>query len=142
MVTVRLSRDESESNKWYDVIGDGSKQNGDSGKQNGYSSEQNGDSGENGYVGTIGDIGINRGNDANIQTSNQNVATCRDDVVTAGNFIVDVTDPRHALYQRACLQTRERCINDRWMHLYDPENFYRLQNAIIHELKRINWNFE
>jgi hypothetical protein len=28
------------------------------------------------------------------------------------------------------------------MHLYDAENFYRLQNAIINELKKINWNFE
>jgi hypothetical protein len=37
MVTVHLSHDESESNEWYDVTGDGSKQNGDSGKQNGES---------------------------------------------------------------------------------------------------------
>jgi hypothetical protein len=142
MVTVRLSRDESESNEWYDVTGDSGEQNGDSSEQNGDGSEQNGDSGEqNGYVGT-GDSSVNRGNDANNQARNQNVATSRDDIVTAGNFIIDVTDPRHAQYQQACLQTRERCINDRWMHLYHAENFYRLQNAIIHELKKINWNFE
>jgi hypothetical protein len=28
------------------------------------------------------------------------------------------------------------------MHLYDAENFYCLQNVIINELKKINWNFE
>jgi hypothetical protein len=87
MVTVRLSRDESESNEWYDVTGDGNEQNGDSS--------------------TTGDSGVNRGNDANNQARNQNVATSRDDIVTTGNFIVDVTDPRHAQYQQACLQTRE-----------------------------------
>jgi hypothetical protein len=146
MVTVRLSRDESESNEWYDVTGDGSEQNGDSGEQNGdgsttgNSGEQNG-GGMGGGMPT-GDSGVNRGNDANNQARNQNVATSRDDIVTAGNFIVDVTDPRHTQYQQACLHTRERCINDRWMHLYDAENFYRLQNAIINELKKINWNFE
>jgi hypothetical protein len=85
---------------------------------------------------------VDRGNDGNIPARNQNVATSRDDNIAVGNFIVDVSDPRHAEYQRACLRTREQCINDQWMHLYDAESFYRLQNAIIHELKKINWNFE
>jgi hypothetical protein len=156
MVTVRLSRNESESNEWYDVTGDGGEQNGVSGEQNGdscttgdggvrgndgsdprhaESCEQNGDSG------TTGDGGV-RGNDGNVASSNQNVAARRDDNVAIGNFIVDVSDPRHAEYQQACLRTREQCVNDRWMHLYDAENFYRLQNAIIKELKNINWNFD
>jgi hypothetical protein len=138
MVTVRLSRDEAETNDWYDVTGDGIEQTGDSG-------EQTGDSGENGDVGTPGDGGIN-GNDGNASNRRNvtNVATItRDDnVSTTGNFIVDVTDPRHAIYQQACLQTREQCVNDRWMHLYDAENFFRLQNAIFNELIKINWNFE
>jgi hypothetical protein len=112
MVTVRLSRDESLSNEWYDVTGDGSEQNGDSSKQNGDGSTT-GDSGEqNGDGSTTGDSGVNRGNDANNQARNQNVAMSHDDIVTAGNFIVDVTDPRHAQYQQACLQTRKQCIND------------------------------
>jgi hypothetical protein len=128
MVTVQLSRNESESNEWYDVTGDGGEQNGDGG-------EQNGDSG------TTGDGGV-RGNDGNVASSNQNVAARRDDNVAIGNFIVDVSDPRHADYKQACLRTREKCVNDRWMHLYDSENFYRLQNAIIKEFKKINWNFD
>jgi hypothetical protein len=150
MVTMRLSRDESESNEWYDVVtGDGSEQNGDSGnpgdsgEQNMGSREQNMGIGEqNVDGGTTGDNGVDRGNDGNIPARNQNVATSRDDNIAVGNFIVDVSDPRHAEYQRACLRTREQCINDQWMHLYDAESFYRLQNAIIHELKKINWNFE
>jgi hypothetical protein len=77
-----------------------------------------------------------------VSASNQNVAIRRDDNVAIGNFIVDVSDPRHAEYQQACLRTREHCVNNRWMHLYDAENFYWLQNAIIHELKRIKWNFD
>jgi hypothetical protein len=190
MVTVRLSRNESESNEWYDVTGDGGEQNGDSGEQNGDSCEQNGDSAttgdggvrgndgnvassnqnvaarrydnvaignfivdvsdprhaeyceqKNGDSGTTEDGGV-RGNDGNVASSNQNVAARRDENVAIGNFIVNVSDPRYAEYQQACLRTREQCVNDRWMHLYDSENFYRLQNAIINELKKINWNFD
>jgi hypothetical protein len=52
MVTVHLSRNETEStNEWYDVAGDGSEQNGDSGEQNG-GRRENGDRRENGHVGT------------------------------------------------------------------------------------------
>jgi hypothetical protein len=82
MVTVRLSRDEAETNDWYDVTGDGIEQTGDS-------SEQTGDSGENGDVGTPGDGGIN-GNDSNASNRSNvtNVATItRDDnVSTTGNL--------------------------------------------------------
>jgi hypothetical protein len=59
-----------------------------------------------------------------------------DDNVAIGNIVINVSDPQHAEYQQVCLQTRKQCANDRWMHLYDAENFYHLQNAIIKELKK------
>jgi hypothetical protein len=124
MVTVRLSRDESESNEWYDVTGD--------------SGEQNGDRRDNGD----GDL---RGNDENNRQATKMLQRVVETIIlplaTFSSIMPLIRDTPNTS-QQACLRTRENLLNDRWMHLYDAENFYRLQNAIINELQKINWNFD
>jgi hypothetical protein len=155
MVTERLKRNEEESVDWYDCGENGDDVTTEVGGANGDDVGTNGDDvAENGdNVGTQNgehDVGGNGpGNDGNNMVRNQNVAgndnTNRAAVgslaASCRNFVTDVSDPEHNAYQESCLRTREQLLNDRWMHLYDAENFYLLQQAIINELSRNNWNF-
>jgi hypothetical protein len=117
MVTVRLSRDESESSDWYDSTGDDDAQNGDN-TQNG-DRRENGDGRENGDESATGDGGIQvRGNDGNVSASNQNVAIRRDDNVAIGNatlssmfLILDTRNiNRHAFVRASIVSTIGGCI--------------------------------
>jgi hypothetical protein len=167
MVTIRLSLDQTESSDWYDVNGDGIDTNGDSGENNSVGGgDTNGDSGENDSVGggdivgdssvnnnvgggdivgdIVGDSGeINSGSDESNRVRNSIPMSQHNEIVAPADDFSD-PDPNNPVtiaQQAASLQVRTEIVENRWQHLYDVENFFRLQSAIVNELQTINWIF-
>jgi hypothetical protein len=50
-------------------------------------------------------------------------------------------DPVSAAQAAALLQVCMEVIENRWQYLYDVENFFHLQLAIVNEFANIDWNF-
>jgi hypothetical protein len=143
MVTIRVSRNEPESDSWYDTLMDETaSQNG----ENGNNSGANGDSGENeggmnlhgddsGENGDSSNDDSNANDDETVQEAPQMVQEAPAQEQNSESQSDQLSD-EYQLLHRNLVNVRTKLINDRWIDLYDVNNFRRLQLAIINELSR------
>jgi hypothetical protein len=141
MVTIRMQRDEQESIDWYDVARD----SGEDGE-----GSTMGDGGENGEGSNNGDSGNNENGGISGYDEENEIVPIVDAHMDVSNT-KDSPDPESRTFLLAMKRnrnvfetmrpSREKLIQQRWVDLYDIENFHRLQRAIYNELEEINWNF-
>jgi hypothetical protein len=125
MVSIRISQNESENDLWYDTLF--AKNESFNGK-NGDSSEK-GDGAPNGDGSGNGDSG--NGSFANNAEITQATAQVQNFELQSENRHEYLDEYKLLHYNLRSVHSR--LINNRWMDLYDVNNFQSLQVAIINE---------